>query len=234
MQVIVINSQKGGSGKTMLAKHLSVEAERAGDGPAFVIDTDPQATLTTWHAKRVSESPGRAEVPFLGLRDGLELLRRHGASYCFIDTPSGRIEVDVPVTEENPTGKIEVVKELFRMADFVVFPVQPSDDDLGAVPRTVQLLNEVGVPFMFVLTRVKPGTLITAQAAALLSKHGEVAETFINDRTGYKSPWPKGQTIAEAQPRGAAAQEIEAVWDNIKSCLHANMQTTTRKVKVNG
>jgi cellulose biosynthesis protein BcsQ len=32
MQVIVINSQKGGSAKTMLAKHLSVEAERAGDG----------------------------------------------------------------------------------------------------------------------------------------------------------------------------------------------------------
>jgi cellulose biosynthesis protein BcsQ len=30
MQVIIINSQKGGSAKTMLAKHLSVEAERAG------------------------------------------------------------------------------------------------------------------------------------------------------------------------------------------------------------
>ena len=29
MQVIVINSQKGGSGKTMLCKHLAIEAERA-------------------------------------------------------------------------------------------------------------------------------------------------------------------------------------------------------------
>jgi len=45
MQVIVINSQKGGSAKTMLAKHLSVEAERAGDGPVFLIDTDPRAAL---------------------------------------------------------------------------------------------------------------------------------------------------------------------------------------------
>jgi chromosome partitioning protein len=42
MQLIVINSQKGGSAKTLLAKHLSVEAERAGDGPVFLIDTDPQ------------------------------------------------------------------------------------------------------------------------------------------------------------------------------------------------
>ena len=46
MQVIVINSQKGGSAKTMLAKHLSVEAERAGDGPVFLLDTDPQGSLT--------------------------------------------------------------------------------------------------------------------------------------------------------------------------------------------
>jgi hypothetical protein len=36
---------------------------------------------------------------------------------------------------------------------------------------------------MFVLTRVKANTLITAQAAAVLSKHGQVAETFVGDRT---------------------------------------------------
>src|SRR5664279_5302806 len=147
MQVIVINSQKGGSAKTMLTKHLSVEAERAGDGPVFVIDTDRQGSLTAWHLKRVSELPGRAEVPFEGLEKGLELLRHHGAAYCLIDTAS---------------GQIEVAQELFTMADFVVFPVQPSEDDLTAVPVTVAALKEVGCPFLFVLTRVKPGTLITA------------------------------------------------------------------------
>ena len=67
MQVIVINSQKGGSAKTMLAKHLSVEAERAGDGPVFLIDTDPQGSLTAWHTKRESEAPQRVELPFDGL-----------------------------------------------------------------------------------------------------------------------------------------------------------------------
>jgi len=54
---------------------------------------------------------------------------------------------------------------------------------------------------VFVLTRVKPNTLITAQAAAILSKHGQVAETFVVDRTGYKSPYAKGQTITEAEPK---------------------------------
>ena len=218
MQVIVINSQKGGSAKSMLAKHLSVEAERAGDGPVFLIDTDPQGTLTAWHAKRQADTPARVEVPFEGLEKGLELIRNHGAAYCILDTASGRIEV---------------TKQLFKLADFVIFPVQPSEDDLTAVPVTVQALKEAGVPFVFVLTRVKPGTLITAQAAALLSKHGEVAETFVNDRTGYKSPYPKGQTVTEAQPRGPAARELAALWENIKSCLHASMQEG-RKVKAHG
>src|ERR1017187_8045688 len=108
MQVIVINSQKGGSAKTMLAKHLSVEAERAGDGPVFLIDTDPQGTLTAWHAKRQSDTPARVEVPCEGLEKGLELIRNHGAAYCIIDTASGRTEV---------------AKLLFTLADFVIFPV---------------------------------------------------------------------------------------------------------------
>jgi chromosome partitioning protein len=210
MQVVVINSQKGGSAKTMLAKHLSVEAERAGDGPVYLIDSDPQGSLTAWHTKRESEAPARVEVPFEELSRGLEHLRTHGAALVFIDTASGRLDV---------------ARELFKLANFVLFPVQASEDDLTAAPVTVRSLKDVGVPFLFVLTRVKANTLITAQAAALLSKHGEVAETFVNDRTGYKSPWPKGQTVIEAEPKGAAAKEIAALWDNVKSCLHESMNS---------
>ena len=95
---------------------------------------------------------------------------------------------------------------------------------MAAVPVTVRSLKGVGASFVFVLTRVKPHTLITAQAAAILSKHGQVAETFVADRTAYKSPYAKGQTITEAEPKGAAAQEIACLWENIKSCLHASMQ----------
>src|ERR1700690_3757281 len=70
MQVIVINSQKGGSAKTMLAKHLSVEAERAGDGPVFLIDTDPQGSLTAWHSKREWTHPLTNEKSKKKLYDG--------------------------------------------------------------------------------------------------------------------------------------------------------------------
>ncbi|MEE8499882.1 MAG: ParA family protein, partial [Kiloniellales bacterium] len=41
MKVVVIAARKGGSGKTTLAGHLAVQAERAGQGPVALIDIDP-------------------------------------------------------------------------------------------------------------------------------------------------------------------------------------------------
>ncbi len=218
MKVIVINSQKGGSGKTMLAKHLSVEAQRAGDGPVCLIDNDPQATLTLWYGRRDSEAPELVEVPFPRLADGLAQLKKRGVKLVFIDTASGRIDI---------------ARELFGMVDFVIFPTQDSQDDIDAAPATVEGIKAAGVPFLFVLTRVKPNTLITAGAVASLSKHGQIAETFIRDRTGYKAPYAGGMTVTEADPKGPAAKEIAELWKNIKSCLHENMQEKPRKVAVN-
>jgi chromosome partitioning protein len=48
MRILTIASQKGGAGKTTLAAHLAVEAERTGAGPVAVVDTDPQGSLAAW------------------------------------------------------------------------------------------------------------------------------------------------------------------------------------------
>ena len=115
MKTIVINSQKGGSGKTTLCAHLAVQAERAGDGPVYIIDTDPQGTLSTWHEYREDEAPQRVEIPLPELANGLQLLATRKAAYCFIDTAPTR-------TDENVA--------LFRMADLVLVPIRPSPSDL--------------------------------------------------------------------------------------------------------
>jgi chromosome partitioning protein len=214
MQTIVINSQKGGSGKTTLCAHLSVEAERAGDGPVFLIDTDPQGTLTTWHDRREAALPQRVELPFQGIAEGLTLMRHRGAAVCFIDTAPSR-------TDETAA--------LFRLADLVLVPIRPSPSDLWAASATVELLKRDSIPFLFVLNQVKANAGITAQAAAALSHHGPVAETFIGDRVPYAAAMTDGRTALELTPKGPAALETAALWKNIKACLHANMKTA--KVK---
>lgn len=213
MQTIVINSQKGGSGKTTLCAHLSVEAERAGDGPVFLIDTDPQGTLTMWHDKRQAEAPRRVELPFDGIAAGLKLLRQRKAAFCFIDTAPSRT---------NETAA------LFRLADLVLVPIRPSPSDLWAASATVELLKRDQIPFLFVLNQAKTNAGITGQAAAVLSHHGPVAETFIGDRVPYAAAMTDGRTAIELTPKGPAAIETAALWRNIQACLHEVMQSTPK------
>ena len=218
MKAVVINSQKGGSGKTTICAHLAVEAERAGDGPVFLIDTDPQGTLSTWHEHRVAEVPQRVEVPLESLAEGLVALNDRKATYCFIDTAPTR-------TDENVA--------LFRLADLVLVPIRPSPSDLWAAAATVALLKEADIPFLFILTQAKANASITAQAAAALSHHGPVAETFIADRVPYAAAMTNGRTALELSAKGPAAVETTALWKNIKACLHANMKKA-EKVKRHG
>ena len=217
MKTILITSQKGGSAKTMLAAHLAVEAERAGDGPAWLIDTDRQATLTLWHQRRKDETPARLEVPFPRIAAGIAKLAAQGAAFCFIDT--------APTLSDQ-------TKALLDCADLVLIPVRPSPSDLWSVADTVERVVAAGKPFLFVITQAKPQAKITAQAVAALSNHGRVAQSFVADRVTYAAAMTGGNTAPEVAPKGPAAEEISALWRELKSCFHESKQSIKKERRV--
>lgn len=198
----------------MLAAHLAVEAERAGDAPTWIIDTDRQATLTRWHERRQSDTPHRGDVRPERLMTGLATLSSQGATFCFIDT--------APTISEQTAA-------LIHLADLVVIPVRPSPADLWAVTETVQLVKDAEKPFLFVITQAKPQATITAQAIAALSEHGRVAKSFIADRVAYAAAMTGGSTAPEIAPRGPAAEETAALWIELKSCFNEKLKPA-RKV----
>jgi chromosome partitioning protein len=211
MKTIVIQSQKGGSGKTMLAAHLAVEAERSGDA-AWLIDTDRQATLSQWHERREAETPQRMDVPLERMADGIRKIADQGAAYCFIDTAPSLSEQNIALLER---------------ADLVIIPVRPSPSDLWAVAETVARVKASDKPFVFVITQAKPQANITAQAIAALSQHGRVAQAFISDRVAYASAMTGGNTAPEIA-KGQTAQEVTELWKEIKSCFHENMKSAKK------
>jgi len=209
VKTIVITSQKGGSGKTMLAAHLSIEAERAGDGPVWLLDTDRQATLTRWHERRTAETPQLGLIPLAQLTRGLEALaKQHGAKLCLVDT--------APTISAQTSAIIDC-------ADLVLIPVRPSPSDLWSVAETVDLVKAAQKQFLFVLTQAKTQARITAQAAAALSQHGRVVQALISDRVAYAAAMTGGNSAPEIG-RGPASTEITALWDEVKSSFQEIMK----------
>jgi chromosome partitioning protein len=211
MKTIIVTSQKGGSGKTTLCAHLSVEAERCGDGPTWIIDTDKQGTLSEWHDRRGAPAPQRADIPHGQLQDALKAIAGRGGEWVFVDTPP-------TATEQNAT--------LMGLADLVLIPVRPSPADLWAVSATIEMAQDARRPFLFVISQAKANASITAQTVAALSHYGPVAATFVADRVTYASAMTDGRSAAEFGARASSAKEIAGLWSDVKTTLAT--QTTKR------
>jgi chromosome partitioning protein len=204
MYVIAIASQKGGSGKTTLAGHLAVEAERRGLGPVALIDTDPQGSLADWWNAREAAAPAFVETAIARLGADLDRVREAGTSLVMIDTPPA-------IT----TTIVEVV----RYADLVVIPVRPSPHDLGAAGATVDLVERLGKPLVFVINAASPRARITAEAAIALSQHGTLAPSIVHHRTDFAASMIDGRTVMELPKAERSSEEIAALWDYVHKRL---------------
>ncbi len=210
MKTIVLASQKGGAGKTTLAAHLAVAAEKAGDGPCVLIDTDPQASLAMWWNSRENETPAFAPATLKELADKLQALAGAGYAFAFIDTPPA-------ITE--------AIQAVVKLADFVLIPTRPSPHDLRAVGRTVELAVDADRPFAFTVSQAKPNARLTVQAMAALSEHGVVAPAILHDRVNYAASMIDGRTVLEIDPRGRSAGEIVDLWTFVKARMHDNKKS---------
>lgn len=219
MKIVVLASQKGGAGKTTLAAHLAVAAEKAGDGPCVLIDTDPQASLAAWWNVREDETPNFAPTTLTELSGKLEALAQAGFAYAFIDTPPA-------ITES--------IRTVVAQADFVLIPTRPSPHDLRAVGRTVELAADANRPFAFAVTQAKVNSRLTVQAMAALSEHGVVAGAIVHDRVDYAASMIDGRTVLEIGSRGRSAGEVIELWSFVKGRLNDSMKARKPKEKRNG
>jgi chromosome partitioning protein len=205
MHVIVLASQKGGSGKTTLSGNLAIAAQLAGGGSAVLIDTDPQGSLAAWWNVRKAERPAFASATVAELKNKLDDLRAAGYSLAFIDTPP---------------AIAQAISAVIARADLVLIPTRPSPHDLRAVGGTVALVQEQGKPFAFVVTQAKPNTRLTVQAMAALSAHGAVAPAIIHDRIDYAASMIDGRTVQETEPNSRSAAEVGELWEFVNERLH--------------
>ena len=209
MKVIAFASQKGGSGKTTIAAHLAVEAERAGAGPVALMDADPQGSLTDWWNEREAATPLFAQTSIARLAEHLAEMREKGIKLLFIDTPPA-------ITS--------TIGHVIHVSDLVVIPMRPSPHDLRAAGGTVDIAERLDKPLVFVLNGAHPRARITTEAAISLSQHGAVADTVIHQRTDFAASMIDGRTVMEISTRSRSPDEIRDLWSYIKGRLFRRAQ----------
>ncbi|MBC7987475.1 MAG: ParA family protein [Sphingomonadaceae bacterium] len=211
MRVLALASQKGGSGKTTLAGHLAVQAQRAGAGPVVLIDIDPQGSLADWWNEREEEMPAFAQTTVARLASDLEVLRQQGFKLAVLDTPPA-------ITM--------AIQSVIQVSELILIPTRPSPHDLRAVGATVDLCERAHKPLIFVVNAATPKARITYEAAVALSQHGTVAPVTLHQRTDFAASMIDGRTVMEVDPNSKSAQEVVDLWSYVSDRLEKNFRRT--------
>ncbi len=213
MRILASAAHKGGVGKTTLAAHLAVEAERVGAGPVVLLDTDPQESLTDWHKARLADRPTLLSPTLKTLPNMIAELRARGAALAIVDTPP---------------GSRTAISAALAVADLVLIPAQPSPIDLRAVGTTVDMVEDAGKPLIFVINRATPRTRLAAQAAVALSQHGKIAPVTVHQRVEYAEAMTDGRTAGELHPDGMGQKEISELWTYIDAQMRKRASAPVR------
>ncbi len=225
MPTITIVSQKGGAGKTTLAVHLAAAAHAAGY-VALIVDTDPQATASTWghwrggSAPEVIDCASHALLP-RKLAQAAEL----GAEVIVIDTP--------------PHADI-MAREACRAADLLLIPCRPRTFDLSAMRTTAELVKASGkLGFVVFMAGPPKASVLYAEAAEVIAAAGlPIAPVMLPERGDFHHSTGKGQTAQEFAPKGKAAEDVAALWkwtcQQVKWSTIQPGDTTTGKQKWRG
>jgi len=197
MKTVALLSQKGGSGKTTLALHLAVAAERSGIS-TVVVDLDPQASASGWGDSRLAETP--AVVSCQAARLGAVLLaaKDGGAGLAIIDT--------APHSESAALAAA-------RAADLVLITCRPSILDLRAISSTIDLVKIAGKPAFAILNGVPArGSLASEAAEAIAGYDAVVAPVHLGQRAAFSNSLTSGLVAQEYESGGKASDEVAALF----------------------
>ena len=184
--VVAFVSQKGGVGKSTLARALATSAVKAGLS-VKTVDLDPeQATMTVWAQTRdrYGVSPPIAVDVFRNVGDALASTR--GEEFIIIDTPG---------------GISDAVAEIAAHATFLVQPASPSVDDLYPAVLVFRALERVGVSrerLAFALCRTLADDEAAHARTYLSGLDYAVLAGDIPERLDYRRAMNEGRAITEA------------------------------------
>lgn len=202
-KTVVSLQQKGGSSKTTLIIHVATMFKHLyPKKKVAVADADPQGSATMWMSKGAIEDIQIVRVAGDGNGKSLKKeLAEIAADIIFLDLP--------PYVES-----VSLRGALY--GDLILVPVGPSELDIAAAQRPLDVCNEaVGLDeskvVMLVPTRVREGTAAGKELRSVLESMGRVSQATIGMRAAYSDSVSAGVGVNLFAPGSKAYQEIYAL-----------------------
>ena len=202
MKTLAVLSRKGGTGKTTIAIHLAVEAERTGQ-TTVLIDLDPQASAAKWNDNREGDTPFVVTSPPSRLPEVLSRAAEGGATLAILDT--------APHTEA-------AALDAANAAEMALIPCKPALIDLQAITSTINVIRLANVPARIVFNAVPSrGDRVEQAREAVKVFDVPCAPCNVGDRVAFIDSYNAGLTAQEYEPRGKASREISDLYKYISA-----------------
>ena len=216
MEIIAIAMQKGGVGKSTLARSLAVAASKGGYN-VLVLDMDAQQSMSHWAERRAEQLPAvkfssESELPKM-----LERAEGAGCDLVIIDTPPARSTEASAAVEE---------------ANLAIIPCTPDIEAYEQLPRTARVARTTGTPAAAVLTMVHPTSKTEEKIARkVFATIGiPMAEAVLHRFKVHRDASREGVTAQEMEPDSKAAQEIQVLWDWLCAQLHIGTRANVHNI----
>lgn len=207
MIVIAVAMQKGGVGKSTLAKSLSVASAKEGL-MVLALDMDSQQSMTRWGRRRGADQlPAVRFTTQLDLQDELDKARAAGCDVVFIDTPPAQ-----------STEAFLAVKK----ADVVLIPCTPDIESFEQLPTTVLAAKALGTRALAVLNKVTPNSTneISAARAVFAEAGVEMVDQVLHRLKIHKEASLEGKAAPEVTAISKGSVEVSALWKSLAARLH--------------
>ncbi|RHZ37162.1 AAA family ATPase [endosymbiont GvMRE of Glomus versiforme] len=204
-KIIACLSQKGGGGKSTLARALAVELTKQKLN-ILLVDLDiQQKTSQEWSERRkqqnIKPTVNCQSFPYFPL----ELLKKN-YDYLIIDAPAR-------ISQESLT--------IAKQANLIIRPVRPSLDDLNPAIREFNGLFKAGIPkskLNFVINAVGSRAMEKATRDYLVPAEYYIFPIALEEKVSYQEAQNQGLSIGEVKYKRLQEQVKKLVKEILKKC----------------
>lgn len=213
---LAIASGKGGTAKTTTTLNLATVAAASGLSVA-VLDTDEQATLSKWHARR---EVFRGRHP----EEAVPSIRLFSHPLGELDTAIQEVEatpgIDLVIVDTPPGLEQRLlISKLIRRADFLLVPTSQGTADLESADEFMSAATGIGGRAAFLLSRANQRWGSYRIAKKLLNSAGDLCPVDVRDLRDIEATHDHGLGINEFGGKAKGADDIEAVWQYVRKLM---------------